>query len=77
MYTLRVRRDVRHSGDETISEMVFKYNGIQTKQEIAFIPLEATDDADTNGYHIDLLFDVDVEWKMIDSYPPRLRVSIK
>lgn len=77
MYTLRVRRDVKFSGDETISEIVFKYSGIQANQEISFIPPEATNDSDTKGYHIDLLFDIDVEWKMMDSYPPRLRVSIK
>lgn len=77
MYTLRIRRDVRYSGDETITEINFKYNGIQMIQEISFVPREATGDSNTNGYHVDLLLDVEVEWRMIDSYPPRLRVAIK
>jgi hypothetical protein len=75
-YTMRIRRDVSLSSDETVSTVQFYYDGSSANKSISFTPPYATSEASTNGYHIDLLKDGNTVWTLGDSYPPRLRVTL-
>lgn len=74
-YTIEVRRDISGGFDETITELQFIYDGYSSTQQISFKPPYMTDEASTNGYHIDVLRSGDTIWTMPNSYPPRLRVT--
>ena len=74
-YTMRIRRDVSLSSDETVNELSFSYDGSSTSESLSFSPPYATNEASTNGYHIDLLKDGNTVWTLGDSYPPRLTVT--
>jgi hypothetical protein len=74
-YTIEVRRDISWAPDETITQLQFVYDGYSSTQQISFIPPYMTDEAGTNGYHIDILRGSDTIWTMQNSYPPRLRVT--
>ena len=74
-YNMRIRRDVSWSSDETVSELSFYYDGSSATKSISFYPPYATNESNTNGYHVDLLKDDNTVWALGDSYPPRLRVT--
>lgn len=74
-YKMRVRRDIAWAGDATIAESLFSYDGISITKELAFIPPYASDEASTNGYHVDLMKDGDTLWTLTNAYPPRLWVT--
>lgn len=74
-YKLRIRRDIRFADDITVDELSFDYNGVSTQKEISFVPPVATDEGNTDGYHLDLLHGNSVIWTLADAYPPRLRVT--
>lgn len=75
-YKMRIRRDIRWADDETVNELSFSYDGVSATKELSFTPPYATDEASTDGYHIDLIKDGYKVWTLIDAYPPRLRVTI-
>ncbi len=75
IYTIRVRRDIRFSLDQTIQELSFTYDGPNTVQEISFVPPLATNEDFTDGYHIDISKNGLSIWTMTDFYPPRLMVE--
>ena len=74
-YKVRVRRDIAWAGDATITESSFSYDGTSIAKELAFIPPYASDEASTNGYHLDLLKGGDTLWTLTNDYPPRLWVT--
>jgi len=74
-YKLRIRRDVRGASDTTVDEVSFRYDGVSVTKELPFNPPYATGEANTDGYHIDLLKDGYTIWTLTDAYPPRLRVT--
>jgi len=74
-YTIRVIRDISWAFDETITELKFTYDGYSSTQQISFKPPYMTDEASTNGYHIDILRGNETIWTMPNSYPPRLRIT--
>ena len=74
-YKMRVRRDIAWAGDATITESLFSYDGISITKELTFIPPYASDEASTNGYHLDLLKNGDTLWTLTNAYPPRLWVT--
>jgi hypothetical protein len=74
-YKMRIRRDVALAEDSTVSELLFNYDGIATTRELIFTPPYATNEAGTNGYHVDLTKDGTTLWTLDNSYPPRLRVT--
>ncbi|MCK4354660.1 MAG: hypothetical protein KAW83_05340 [Dehalococcoidia bacterium] len=75
-YKLRVRRDILWASDKTVNELSFSYDGVSATKELSFNPPYAIDEASTVGYHVDLVKDGYTVWTLINSYPPRLRVSI-
>lgn len=75
-YKIRIRRDIRWADDTTVNELSFSYDGVSATKELSFTPPYATDEASTDGYHIDLLKDGYKVWTMVNAYPPRLRVTI-
>jgi hypothetical protein len=75
-YTLRVRRDIVGGTDETIDQLAFNYDGVSGTMELSFTPPYATGEANTDGYHLDLLKDAYIVWTLTDAYPPRLRVTL-
>ena len=75
-YKMRIRRDIRWAADTTVNELSFSYDGVSATMELSFTPPYATDEASTDGYHIDLLKDGYNVWTMVNTYPPRLRVTI-
>lgn len=72
---MRIRRDITSASDETVKESSFTYDGISATKELAFIPPYATNDAGTDGYHMDIVKDGNIIWTLTDAYPPRLRVA--
>lgn len=74
-YSIAVRRDISLAPDETITSLPFIYDGYSSTQQISFKPPYKTDEAGTNGYHIDVLIGGVTIWTSPNSYPPRLRVT--
>lgn len=74
-YTIQLRRDISLAPDETVTELQFSYDGYSSTQQISFKPPYMTDEASTNGYHLDVIQGYDTIWTMQNSYPPRLRVN--
>jgi len=75
-YRMRVRADISGADDFTVAEISFVYNGASTTKEVSFVPPYVTNESNTNGYHVDLLKDNDTVWTLVNSYPPRLRVTM-
>jgi hypothetical protein len=74
-YTIRIRRDIVWASDETVNELLFSYGGASDTITLSFTPPYATGEANTDGYHIDLVKDGYIVWTLTDAYPPRLRVN--
>lgn len=74
-YALRIRRDIAEEADDTVKQSTFSYDGVSGSKELLFTPPYATGEANTDGYHLDLLKDGYILWTLTDAYPPRLRVT--
>ncbi len=74
-YKLRVRRDISLADDTTVIEKSFDYVGTSATIELSFKPPYSTNEASTNGYHLDIVKDGYVIWTLTNSYPPRLKVT--
>lgn len=74
-YTIRIRRDISLATDETVQQLTFSYDGISTSKQISFVAAYTTGEAGTNGYHVDILKNDSTAWTMVNSYPPRLKVT--
>ncbi len=72
---MRIRRDIAWASDETVASLSFSYDGVSQTKSLSFNPPYATGEANTDGYHIDLLKDDYTIWTLTDAYPPRLRVT--
>jgi hypothetical protein len=74
-YALQVVRDINLNTDEVVKEVAFEYDGISASKEIAFTPMYASDESNTNGYFMRLKENDTTIWSMDNDYPPRLGMT--
>lgn len=72
---MRIIRDIYWAVDQTVDETDFSFDGMSVTKELSFTPPYAYNEDYTLGYHIDLIKDGYAVWTMVNTYPPRLRVT--